>query len=217
MRAIASPPPIREPIDPSGPAVDEAEAEAVEVTPAGGAILLRLARAIVVAAASGRIHALDRLLPPDPPLELVKPAAAFVTLHEGGALRGCMGSLDPVQPLWQAVVAAAVGAAVEDPRFEPVAACELSSLSIDVSVLGPAVPLRDPATFRAGVHGVIVERHGRRGLLLPEVATDQHWGLRDMLEGTCRKAGLPVDAWRDPGTRVLAFRTVRFSESDPGA
>jgi AmmeMemoRadiSam system protein A len=129
-------------------------------------------------------------------------------------LRGCIGTLAADRPLWETVVAAAVGAAARDPRFQPVEEVEVPSLSIDVSVLGPPVPLRDPADLRPGVHGVIVDRGGRRGLLLPEVALDQGWDAIDMLEGTCRKAGLPSDAWREPGTRVYLFRTARVSDHE---
>ena len=81
-------------------------------------------------------------------------------------------------------------------------------------MLGPAVPLADPSAFRPGIDGLIVERGLRRGLLLPEVATDQGWGAREMLAATCWKAGLPMNTWRDPETRVLAFRTARIGEAD---
>lgn len=188
---------------------------AVDLTPEAGAILVRLARAVVTATASrDRVDpAVERVLPAARPAELVVPFGAFVTLHQDGALRGCIGSLDVDRPLWANVVTAAIGAASRDPRFWPVTPAELASLSIDVSVLGRAVPLLDAATFGPGVDGVIVERGGRRGLLLPEVATDQGWGAREMLEGTCWKAGLPSDAWCDPRTSVLVFRTIRFSEA----
>lgn len=187
----------------------------VALTPEAGAILLRLARAVVAATASGRFRTAEvlGLLPPDLPAILLEPAAAFVTLHQDGELRGCIGSLAADEPLWETVVTAATGAAARDPRFLPVAEHEVPSLSIDVSVLGPAVPLPDPAAFRPGIDGVIVERGSRRGLLLPEVATDQGWGAREMLETTCRKAGLAQDAWRDAGTHILIFRTARVSET----
>ena len=76
------------------------------------------------------------------------------------------------------------------------------------------MPLRDLASFRPGVDGLIVERAGRRGLLLPEVATDQGWGVVEMLDATCWKAGLPSGIWRDPWTGVFVFRTARIRERD---
>jgi AmmeMemoRadiSam system protein A len=217
--------PAARPAEPRAPAAAETSAPAgaategpppVAITPEAGALLLRLARAVVDATASGRIRTADlsSFLPREPPPVLLAPSAAFVTLHEEGELRGCIGSLGTDRPLWMTVVSAAVAAASRDPRFIPVAASEVPALSIDVSVLGQPVPLQDPSVFQPGIDGVIVERGGRRGLLLPEVATDAGWGTREMLEGTCRKAGLPHDAWRDPGTHVFVFRTARVSEAD---
>ncbi len=196
-------------------AAETQQPAAVELPPEAGVILLRIARSAVAATVSGRVRSLGlrNLLGSQPPGILLAPAAAFVTLREDGELRGCVGSLATDQPLWQAVASAAASAAMDDPRFLPIDSSEVPSLTIDVSVLGPPVPLRDPATFRPGAHGVIVERDGRRGLLLPEVATDRGWGLDGMLDATCRKAGLPRDAWRDPTTRVRVFRTARVSEA----
>ena len=142
------------------------------------------------------------------------PGAAFVTLTEHGSLRGCMGSLVAEQPLGEAVRSAAASAAVRDPRFYAVSERELDTIKIAVSVLGPAVPLRDAAAFRTGIDGIIVARDGRRALLLPEVATDQGWGAREMLDAVCEKAGLEGHAWHDPRTRLLVFQTVHISESE---
>jgi AmmeMemoRadiSam system protein A len=185
------------------------------LSPEAGSVLLHLARAVVAATASERFAAddLPNIRPIDPPAVIMAPSAAFVTLHRDGELRGCMGSLAADQPLWLSVVRAAVGAA-RDPRFLPVTEREIPALSIDVSVLGPPVPLLDQSVFRPGVHGLIVERGRRCGLLLPEVAIDHEWGVREMLEATCWKAGLPPDGWRDARTRILVFRTARVSEAD---
>jgi AmmeMemoRadiSam system protein A len=135
---------------------------------------------------------------------------AFVTLLEDGELRGCIGTLDPSRPLVESVARAAIGAARRDWRFRPVTPDELPRIEIQVSVLGPLAELEEPTDFRIGVDGLIVQRGGARGLLLPEVATEHRLDERAMLEATCLKAGLPARAWRDPGTRVLAFRTERF-------
>ena len=96
----------------------------------------------------------------------------------------------------------------------PVTERELPWIHIDVSVLGPALPLRDPAAFRPGIDGIIVARDGRRALFLPEVATDQGWGAREMFDAVCEKAGLEGHAWHDPRTRLFVFRTVRVSEAE---
>lgn len=140
-------------------------------------------------------------------------AAAFVTLTEDGALRGCIGGLDPERPLALAVAQAAMSAAVDDPRFEPVRADELDQIRIEVSVLGPYRPLADRASFQPGVDGILVERGWHRGLLLPEAAIGHDLGRNEVLGIACMKAGLASDAWRDPGTTVSAFRTERFGGS----
>jgi AmmeMemoRadiSam system protein A len=175
--------------------------------------LLALARLAVAAAARG-----DPQLARDAALERVggvpaarrRKGAAFVTLLAHGELRGCIGLLDPGRPLAESVAGAAVGAVMHDWRFRPVTDDELPEIEIEISVLGPMVVLDDPLAFRLGVDGLLVERGTQRGLLLPEVATDHRFDARQMLRATCGKAGLKADAWREPGTRVYAFRTRRF-------
>ena len=121
-----------------------------------------------------------------------------------------MGHLDPDAPLAESVVEAATWAVRADPRFTSVTGRELPRIHVDVSVLGPIVRLVDPTAFRPGTDGIVVERHGRRALLLPEVATHARPGREGMLAAACRKAGMKGQAWRDPRTIVLAFRTARF-------
>ena len=187
----------------------------VSLDPETTAALLRIAREAVTAAAT---HASRPMDGPHPAIgALDEPGAAFVTITEHGLLRGCMGSLVAEQPLGDAVASAAVSAAVRDPRFLPLTDRELAEIHIDVSVLGPAVALRDPAAFRPGIDGIIVARDGRRALLLPEVATDQGWDAREMLDAVCEKAGLEGHAWHDPRTRLFVFRTVRVSEGETPA
>jgi AmmeMemoRadiSam system protein A len=139
-----------------------------------------------------------------------EPAAVFVTLTEDDELRGCMGGLVAERPIPEAVTAAACTAALRDPRFVPLSARELPRVRVEISVLGPAVPLRAPADLRPGLDGVIVERGSAVALLLPEVAETFRWGGLEMVEAVCRKAGLSGDAWHDPRTRLSIFRTARF-------
>jgi len=187
----------------------------VSLDPETTAALLRIAREAVTAAATRGSPARHPSRPATGSLD--EPGAAFVTITEHGSLRGCMGSLVAEQPLGDAVASAAVSAAVRDPRFLAITERELSTLHIDVSVLGPAIALRDPAAFRPGIDGIIVARDGRRALLLPEVATDQGWGAREMLDAVCEKAGLEGHAWHDQRTRLFVFRTIRVSEGEaPG-
>ncbi len=144
--------------------------------------------------------------------DLRAPRAAFVTLTEAGELRGCIGRLDPGRPLWESVVHAAVNAAIADPRFAPVELDELGRIRLEISVLDPPVEITDPAEFDPAVHGIIVERGPRRGLLLPEVGAQHGWSREQTLAAACWKADLPLDAWRDPETRLLVFTAFVFGE-----
>ena len=146
---------------------------------------------------------------------LAEPAAAFVTIHEHGELRGCIGLMRFEVALWLNVREAAAAAALDDPRFLPVAESELPALQLEISVLDPPVELPDPSGFVAGRHGIVVERGMRRALLLPQVATEMGWDEIQMLEAVCRKANLPLDSWRDPSTRLLIFESFCFGETDP--
>ncbi len=171
--------------------------------------LLDLARVAVAVGIGARPElALQSALAAGPLPE--RRAAAFVTLTKGGALRGCMGNLDAGEHAWANVVEAAGWAARRDPRFPGVKPQELESIEIDVSILGPLVPLDDPRAFRPGIDGIVVARDGRRGLLLPEVADAVGRGPTQMLEACCQKAGLQPGAWLEPGTVLQVFRTHRF-------
>lgn len=181
----------------------------VEVSEPDRTRLLELARTAVAVAAGARPSGdLDAVIEAGPlPAFLT---AAFVTLLVDGDLRGCMGTLDPDGEAWRAVVDTATWAARRDPRFGGVRAHELAAMEIDVSILGPLVPLADPSAFRPGIDGIMIIRDERRGILLPEVADDVGHGPTDMLEAVCRKAGLRAGAWRERGTRLWVFRTLRF-------
>lgn len=171
--------------------------------------LLHVARvAVAVAGRAAPTTALDQAMHEVPLSDLR--ASAFVTLKEHGELRGCMGILDPDRPVLDTVAEAAACAARADPRFRPVAPGELERLEIDVSVMGPLVPIADPLSFRLGTDGVVVQLGSRRGLLLPEVAEPGGLDRVGMLDIASRKAGLPARAWQDPQAVVSAFRTDRF-------
>ena len=137
----------------------------------------------------------------------------FVTLHKHGRLRGCMGILDPEQPLEEAVRHAAISAAARDPRFSPVTTAELADINIEVSILSSPYPMRSPDDLELGRHGIIVRRGLQRGLFLPQVAVTHHFDKETLLNRCCsEKAGLPADAWRDPDTEVLLFTTDVMQE-----
>jgi hypothetical protein len=141
-----------------------------------------------------------------------EPRGLFVTLNRHGKLRGCIGTLSPEGDLTRVVAEFARRAAFEDPRFPPLSAGELAECHIEISVLTAPQSLETPAEIVIGRDGLIVEGRGSRGLLLPQVATE--WGFTParFLQETCRKAGLPPDAWRDPGVRVWKFQAEVFGE-----
>jgi len=144
---------------------------------------------------------------------LARPTGAFVTLYCDGHLRGCIGRIEPTEPLARTVAQCAVGAALHDPRFTPVVGEELVRLTIEISVLSP-VELILPEAVKVGTHGLVIQREHFRGVLLPQVAMERAWTRERFLEETCRKAGLPPDAWRDPETQCLAFTDEVFSEAE---
>ncbi|HUD71688.1 MAG TPA: AmmeMemoRadiSam system protein A [Dongiaceae bacterium] len=177
------------------------------LTEAEGRALLQTARAAILAVLGERPGG----TPAAPPQGLEARHPVFVTLHVAGRLRGCIGTLSGTEPLRTAVADCARAAAFEDPRFAPLGKGEVQELTLEISVLGPRRPLADPAALRLGEEGLVVTSGGRSGLLLPQVATEQGWDVVEFLEATCRKAGLPLTAWRD-GARVERFAAQVFRE-----
>jgi AmmeMemoRadiSam system protein A len=169
-------------------------------------LLLRVARAAITARLEGRSSP-----PPRGPLRLLRRQGAFVSLHREGDLRGCIGLISPQETLLETVAYCAVAAAFGDPRFPPLERSELNALAIEISVLSPPYPVDDIKRLVAGRHGLIVTLGKRRGLLLPQVATQHGWDVATVLQETCRKAGLPIDAWERGGI-VEAFEAQVFSE-----
>jgi len=168
--------------------------------------LVTLARAAVDAQVMGG-------RPPEhPDIALPDASGVFVTVKSDHELRGCLGTLAcPPGHLAAEVVRCAADAASRDPRFDPVAPDELSDLDIEVSVLGPLEPIdpRAPDAVVVGRHGLVIEQGRRRGLLLPQVATEWGWTAEQFLRQTCVKAGLPPDAWQH-GAQVLRFTADVF-------
>ena len=140
---------------------------------------------------------------------------AFVSLHRRGQLRGCIGYIEAVKPLLQTVREMAPAAAFQDPRFRPLQADELADLEIEISVLTPLKLIKSTDEIEVGRDGLYIVRGLNRGLLLPQVATQYHWDRQTFLEQTCNKAGLPGDAWKDPGTQIFIFRAEIFADHPP--
>jgi AmmeMemoRadiSam system protein A len=171
--------------------------------------LLRLAHHAIAAELQGA--ALDK---DSPSPHLSQPRGAFTSLHIHGRLRGCIGYVMPIHPLYRAVAETAAAAAFRDLRFEPVSDSDLPLLHVEISILSPMFPI-SPEQVEVGRHGLMVSRGGARGLLLPQVPLQWGWDRERFLAETCRKAGLPADAWRH-GAKIEAFTAEVFAENDPG-
>lgn len=168
--------------------------------------LLRLARTVVETKARG-----ETFTEWPPPTEKLKEArGAFVSIHKLGMLRGCIGNLEGHEPLYRTIAEMAAAAAFKDPRFRPVTEDELPYLDIEISVLTPLEELKDPNEIEVGRHGILIRKGGYSGLLLPQVATERNWDLWTFLGETCRKAGLPKDAWKDKDTKIYVFSADVF-------
>lgn len=191
----------------SQPARAELGAGEPRYSPEERALLLATAhRAIAAAFTDKQKVALPEAIPP----RLEQPRGAFATLHLEGRLRGCVGFIAAVKPLIQTVAEAAVSAAFYDPRFPPVTPEEARGLKIEISVLSLPAPIL-PDEVEAGRHGLIVTQAGRRGLLLPQVASEHGWDAPTLLAQTCLKAGLAPDAWQK-GAQIEAFTAEVFGE-----
>jgi len=142
------------------------------------------------------------------------PRAIFVTLRMGERLRGCIGTLAPEGDLARSVPRFALRAAFEDPRFPALTAQELTECTIEISVLTAPRPLEDPEEIVIGRDGLILEFGGRRGLLLPQVATEWEFDRTTFLGELSRKAGLPPETWRQPGAKLWFFQAEVFSEEE---
>ncbi|MEK7706117.1 MAG: AmmeMemoRadiSam system protein A [Myxococcota bacterium] len=169
-----------------------------------------LSRARDVMRATTRGERLPALEPHAAALD--REAGCFVTLHAAdGALRGCIGTFDATRPLCRAVDEMAIAACARDPRFAPVEESELPQCSLEISVLGPRRVV-GADEIEVGRHGVCVRRGWQNGVLLPQVASEQGWDRETFLAHTCRKAGLPADAWRDGSVQIEVFEAQVFGE-----
>ena len=187
--------------------------EVSRMTPEDGRALLKIARESV------EEHILRMRMPAvrkiDPSMK--RNAGVFVTLKIHGDLRGCIGFVEPIYPLYIGVQKAAVYAATDDPRFPPVSEDEIGQLEYEVTVLSETEEIsigKDTdlnALIIRGVHGLEVSRGIRSGLLLPQVMEELDLSPLQFLDETCIKAGMKVGCWKDPETRIYRFMGKVFS------
>ncbi len=144
---------------------------------------------------------------------LLADGAAFVSLHKRGQLRGCIGHIEARDALWSTVRDVAIAAATQDPRFPAVSKDELALLDLEISVMTPLKRVKSVEDIKIGLHGLMMVRGFRSGLLLPQVATEYKWTREEFLQHTCMKAGLPPDAWKDQKTEIYSFEAEVFSKA----
>jgi uncharacterized protein len=171
--------------------------------------LLRIARESLAAVVSGE----DYL--PELPEEgrLLQNAGAFVTLHLHGELRGCIGLIEPYLPLYESVSEMAAKAAIADPRFDRVSKSEVEEIEIEISVLSPLRKVQSAEEVVVGKHGILIENRFYRGLLLPQVATENGWDRTQFLQYVCLKAGLEKEDYRKPESKLFVFTAEVFGET----
>jgi AmmeMemoRadiSam system protein A len=145
--------------------------------------------------------------------DLAAHCGCFVTLKNGGQLRGCIGQFIADRPLVNMVLEMAKASATSDPRFlsDSITPDELPDLNIEISVLSPLKKTADPLSLRLGIDGIYIKRGFASGCFLPQVAEETGWSKEEFLSYCCaHKAGLPDDAWKDPKTEVFLFTAEVF-------
>ena len=178
-----------------------------EFSPQERTLLLQLAHESIISALETREIPLDSPIP-----HLAEARGAFTSLYLNGELRGCVGYVLPISSVYRAVIDTARAAAFEDTRFYPVTLDEARQLKVELSILSPPRAI-SPEEVEVGRHGLLVSMAGNRGLLLPQVPTERDWDRVTFLEQTCRKAGLPSDAWQK-GAVIEAFTAEVFGEKE---
>jgi AmmeMemoRadiSam system protein A len=144
---------------------------------------------------------------------LNKPLGAFVTLHENGQLRGCIGNIIGSGQLYKLVADMAIEAAVGDPRFPTLSASEIDKIDIEISVLSQLKRVEDTSQIKIPGHGVLVKKGFNSGVYLPQVATETGWNKEEFLTSLCsQKAGISGDAWKEPNTELYIFTAEVFGE-----
>lgn len=172
--------------------------------------LLIIARSAIVSQLENKTH---------PPLNIHSEAldrrsGVFVTLRIDDDLRGCIGYIEPLYPLARAIQDVAVKAALEDPRFMLVTIPEMDEITIEISVLSLLSELQDIDKIEIGRHGLVIDAGYKRGLLLPQVATEYNWNRKQFLKQIALKAGLPPDAWKQSEVKLFTFTVEKFDESE---
>jgi AmmeMemoRadiSam system protein A len=144
--------------------------------------------------------------------KFAKKRGIFVTLKHAENLRGCIGFIQGLEPLGEAIPEMAISAATRDPRFKPVTSEELAAIKIEISVLSPLEKVQDLSEIEIGRHGLLLQLGGRSGLLLPQVPVEWNWDREEFLTNLCMKAGLPPGSHKHPNAILQKFSAEVFAE-----
>lgn len=172
--------------------------------------LLEIARASIIEAVTKR----PQSYPEVEEKHLIQNCGAFVTIKEEGELRGCIGYIQAVKPLYETVKEMAQSAAINDNRFSPLTEDEFDKIDLEISVLTPMRLIKDVKEIIVGRHGIYIKKGFNSGLLLPQVAEEYGWDRDTFLKHTCIKAGLPENAWKDSSSQIYIFSAEIFGEDD---
>ncbi len=184
---------------------------AASLTASERATLLKLARRSLVASVTSMWpRSLTDGLSIGPRLK--RKQGAFVTLKKRGRLRGCIGTILPRMPLYQAVIKNAQNAALYDRRFQQVTVAELSEINVEISALSVPRKVSGYRDIVVGKHGIILRQGHGSATYLPHVASEQKWDRATTLRHLSRKAGLPMDGWKDPRTVFHVYTAEVWSE-----
>lgn len=136
---------------------------------------------------------------------------AFVTLKINEELRGCIGYIIAIKPLFETVCESAQAAAFRDPRFKELTREEFDKIKIEISVLSPFKTINSYDDIELGKHGLLLEEGGH-GVLLPQVATENNFTTEQFLTALCHKAGLYGEYWKERMLKIKVFTAIVFSE-----
>lgn len=191
----------------TGKVVDESEAEILDAGEKKR--LLEIARTTIADYVSeGTVPEIEEKNP-----KLNNKNGAFVTIKRQGRLRGCIGNFTSREPLYRTIMSMAVAASSRDPRFPPMTPEETKDMDLEISVLSPMRRISDVDQIEVGKHGLYIIKGYHSGTLLPQVATEYGWDRMTFLQQTCRKAGLPADAWKE-GAEIYTYEAEVFGEGE---
>lgn len=178
--------------------------------------LLRLARATIAQYLESRTLPGEETVREFQDAVYSEKCGAFVSLHIGDNLRGCIGYISGIKTVPETIIDMAKASAFQDPRFPPLSKKEFEQMDIEISLMSPVERVKDVSEIEVGRDGLIVSDGYNSGLLLPQVATEYGWSRERFLEHTCYKAGLPGDAWKKKGVKIEKFSAQVFGEKSLG-